>query len=301
MTLLLSLCLASSSVTVDPAVLLEALRKHDSSFSNATLRLQITRPFLYFDPEQGNEVLTGVVTCLGDVTAMNFTVQNDREPSYTPPGTRGYKEYDYAVNGSLNLWRPVAIDTLSSPESNKSIVRSELTQVFPEGAIQKVAIIDHHYLFDVGNEDNVYLVDQTMLATGRGFSRHLKAITQLKQLADGSLELTANGTYGAQQPGTWRLILEPQDYLVRSAEFTRPNGTNILRTASSGVMKSGSLSIAKQGSIVYEIAKDRAMTIEVTLGSIDAKGNDELVAAILKKVAEEPARPENVTDFRLSK
>lgn len=75
-----------------------------------------------------------------------------------------------------------------------------------------------------------------MWASGRGFSPHLKAVTDVRVDGNGLIGVTASGMLDEDEPGRWELQVDPTNaYLVRHAEFYNAKGNRGLTITTDGV------------------------------------------------------------------
>ena len=131
---------------------------------------------------------------------------------------------------------------------------------------------------------------------GRGYGRYLKRVLEQKRSKDGLLHLRAEGWLEPEEHGEWRLAVEPQTLLVRSAEFIT-QGKVAYRCRTSGHL-GDKVKIAASGRLEYpsEDEKDtfwfRVEFSEFRLAFVEA-----LYRAVRQRV-EQPESGTEIIDTR---
>lgn len=215
-----------------------------------------------FDPNQGIVIEDCEVTWTVEGSfAMKKTNHYEKDiPIFGALGTGGYRSWDYDRDGNLIVWRDVESYILFTPERNDRIQKSKAFRVDPNGKLAREGNIHttlHQY--PIGNRGNTHEFDKLLLATGRGFSGHLRSITSVKSLPSGQVQVTAHSSVGH----TWELTIDPNsDYLVRKAILTREreNKPTIVVT-SGGIMMKNGIKTGKYGTYRYSGSPERSFEI----------------------------------------
>lgn len=104
-----------------------------------------------------------------------------------------------------------------------------------------------HYPMDI---DSFAMDEGEILhVAGRGYGRYLQRVLEQKRSKDGLLHLRAEGWLEPEEHGEWRLTIEPQTLLVRSAEFIT-QGKVAYRCRTSGLL-GDKFKIAASGRLEY--------------------------------------------------
>ena len=225
-----------------------------------------TKDNQFNDPNQGMVYMDCEATWTGEgLFAMKITYHYEHTPVFGRLGSCNYTPIDYDQEGNLIVWRIMEKYILSAPERNESVLRIESTFVDPNGKLLNKGS-SHTKLrrYPPSNHSHMYEFNQSELAAGVGFSKHLGAITSVKPLPLGLIKTTSQGSFGPSLRGTWELTVDPnEDYIVRKALFTqlgRDEPTIVV--TSNGLITKDGLTLAKHGTFKYSNFLD--VSVEVT-------------------------------------
>lgn len=204
-----------------------------------------------FDPNQGMVVIECALSRTEHAFAMKMIYHYEHPPTFAHIGSNNdYRPVDYDADGNLIVWRTLEKYILSTPERNDNIEKLKSLFVAPNGKVlHKSGNHTRLTRFPIGNPNNMYEFNMYQLATGRGFSRHLRTVTSVESLSSCLTKVTATGSYWSSLPGTWELTLDANsDYLVRKAILT-PHGLDIpaIEVTSTGLVAKDLLKIARNG------------------------------------------------------
>lgn len=237
---------------IDPNTVLEELRDADRAFTQrCAISAKVERP----------DKLHPVVIYRTHIArdATRIAIHEDQfdyplPPYYVPP-KHSRSPLDHDPYG--NYWLYQRRETFSLVE-RQTVVEYEIvslvsvtpsrTLVRPSGSLTHVLCIDEEKPRLTGYVR--FRAEQTLLASGRGFSRYIERAIEAKKLENGQILLRARGVFN-HAPGEWRLVIEPQHrYLVREAQFYADAEPNTIteRWQMTGLQIAHGVPIAKYGS-----------------------------------------------------
>lgn len=252
--------------------LLNLLSQRDRVFNSTGYKISFvitTDNNQFNDPNQGMVFMDCTVTRAEEGHAMKIVNHYEHPPVFavrTKPGDgshHDYRAFDYNADGNLIVWRTLEKYILSTPDRNDTLEKVRVFFVDPNGQIAETDDNLKLHRWPIGSLDSMYEFRQFQLATGRGFSKRLGAVTSVRTLSSGLTKVTSLPLHGSGPEGSWELTIDPNsDYLVREATFT-PDGADkpTIEVTSTGVISKDGIKIAKNG--VYKSSSGLELSIEV--------------------------------------
>lgn len=264
-----STALTSPVVDSRSVVPLDDLRAADAFIAAPfTASFEMRRSASWFDPDQGDMVMSCVLTSANGELGLSVVNNYERAPRYQAPRTPGYERIDFDKLANLIVWRSLESFALSSADLNRVWDLQQMSRVSPAGGVINSYVLPQVYDHALGNPDGVYQADQFWLALGRGFSRHVREIRAQQSTPDGLTETRAGGGFGSGLSGEWKITSDPaRGGLVRSAVLIEDAGyipSITVRTFGSIEVAPGVI-LPTSGEIVFDHHDTWEDKIEVTL------------------------------------
>ncbi|MCP3903610.1 MAG: hypothetical protein GY715_08235 [Planctomycetes bacterium] len=299
----ISVALITLRTTAKPAAgdILAELAARDAALCSGgfTSTFEMRLPAVLFDAGQGDEVDQGIVTCSATEVGVSLDATYEQDPIHRAVDTFNYHEMD--VDEALNLivWRTAAKQTLSAPDLNDTIADKEVL-IVDSGNV--VISTDPHrmlYRYAVGEDDNIFVYEQFLLASGRGYAQHLATLVSETPLGGGLTEVVATGTYGVGYPGTWTLIVDTlADLLVRSASFVDDETAEVaLTTTCTGSLTDGGQTIGASGTYNYDVNAGHIYTVEFTNLTFVATTDAILLLDLRTAITAPPLKGSETVDY----
>jgi hypothetical protein len=254
-------------IDINGTELLNLLIKKDQISSTTGYKISFivaTQDNQFNDPNQGMHFIDCNATWTTEgYFVMKKTNHYEHQPVFAPPGSRGYKFYDY-YDDNLIVWRTIEEYVLSSPERNDTLEKVKVFFVDPNNRIVQTGDNIMLHRWPINNPYSTYQFKYYQFPMGRGFSRHLGSVKSEKSLSSGLLKVTSQGSHGPGLNGTWELTIDPNsDYLVREAIFTMEGELKPTKViTSSGVIENDGIRLAKCGT--YKSSSGFELSIKMT-------------------------------------
>lgn len=205
----------------------------------------------------------------------------------------------YADNGNLTVIANKKTRILFDEQKTAKIEDRVESVISPSDALIDSRVVSNRIVFHP-NDSIVLEVPKIRLlwTLGRGYARHLKKITKVEGLKDGTLQVVAEGVNGGSA-GKWELLIDPSlAYLVRSARFFAPNEKKErLFISNVGLMADADSCYPTNGKYSFDIA-GTVVTYELKFNTARLQFDNELMRRI-SAAFEEPFPPNSdVHDYR---
>lgn len=298
-SLCLSLCPLANAGPPTGEALLQSLRANDAAlFDGFTLSMSMRTPpgHSRLDDERAEEHCT----ITGNPATRGLTKRGTyaQRPRYHAVGSAGYDAMDYDTDGNLYVWRPVRTAVLKTLGLNDVYSRQLMTVLSSEGDVIKEEAYETLARYRPSGKDSLYEFDRILLVAGRAFSQHLTAITDVTEMPDGIIKVTAAGSYGSGMKGTWELTVDPvAENMVRSATFTY-QGTLLFASASSGTIWFAGFAIPETGSLTYYLPGDREFRVDIHFERFQKGLDGALVDTLKSRVTSDLPPQSEIIDYR---
>lgn len=242
---------------INPAELVNLLNQRDQIFSTAGYKISFTvatQDNQFRDPNQGMIFRDCEFTWPKEgVFAMKINNHYEHPPIFSKLGPKKYRTGDYDDKGNLIVWRTIEEYTLCTSDRNDTISKLRVFFVDPNNRIVQTGDNTMLYHWPIDKPYSMYQFKDYQFPTGRGFSRHLGAITLTKTLPSGLTKVNSKGSLAPGVPGTWELTMDPNsDWLVREATFTMEGQLEPTKViTSSGIIEKDGIKLARYGTYKY--------------------------------------------------
>ncbi|MCG8407994.1 MAG: hypothetical protein MI923_22580 [Phycisphaerales bacterium] len=286
------------------APVLNALQASDLSLPDSfTVTFEMSIPTVRFDPDQGTTICECKLTYQNGVRGLSVESPLTNNLTYRAPGTAGYQDIDYDEEGNLLIWHSARKVCLSAGDVNRAFDEQELFRIHPDGTVVLDHVHPQTYEYRVGSENNVHEFEKFRLATGRGFSKHLRALNSEIPLQDPVQMFDVQGVLGASLTGAWEISVdEDADHLVREAVFWSDNMADhpAVRVEAYGDIIDGSDPvIASAGTIEYDHGGDgQTYLVEINVLDYSTAVDEEHLTSLRQRLVDELPEAVEVVDFR---
>jgi len=152
-----------------------------------------------------------------------------------------------------------------------------VSTVGPAGNIVREDTCDLALFFDPGSDVPTFARDYGLRSMGRGFSRFIERVTDVKELAGGKFDLCAEGRLNDSYPGRWELVIEPEaGWMVREARFLNRHGRFVKEMTNEGLIRAGPLAIPKTSEMDWPTTISLDSKIGVNFETVRAGFDEEL-------------------------
>lgn len=287
------------------APVLKTLQETDLKLPGSfTVTFEMSIPTVWFDPDQGTTSCQCMLTYLDGVRALSVESPLTESLVYRPQGDGTYQDMDYEEDGTLLVWHSARKYCLSAGDINRALDEQELYFVHPWGAVTLDHVHTQVYEYRVGSEENVHEFEKFRLATGRGFSKHLRTLNTEPSVSQGAMQtLDVRGVFGPSLKGDWAMKLDVEhDRLVREAEFWSDNSVQgegpAIRVDAYGDMIVGSdPALASAGVIEYGQGPGRTYPVEFNVLDYSTTADEEHLASIRQLLENEIPESAEVIDY----
>lgn len=290
------------------APILNALKASDVALSDSfTVVFELRVPASTFNADQGTLVKECTLTYLDGVIGLSMVTTQADDLIYSLPGPEnGLKTMDYDKDRNLLVWRSNSKNCLNAPDLNLSIDEQELFVVSPSGEVTSNHVHNQAYKYAIGSEENAYEFGQFRLATGHGYSQHLKSLIEEPTAIENELlQVNARGVFGeGGYVGAWYLTVDSSEgNIVQEAFFHADAAVDrpALRVESYGApIDAGAIPISSAGVIEYVRGPDRSHTVEFVVIDYSDTADEQHLADLRELLTNEIPIGTEIIDYSVS-
>ena len=274
-----------------PDVTLESLRQFDTAGLPAyTLRVTIEEPVQTVFRRQGIARYACVLTRGAPGFAASCKAEELPKPIYQPPGSSGYMEPEYDIEGNLAVGMRSKWLTLSTATTNETYDEGRTFFVNRQGAVLKRGGVSgtlSRYPPDDLWGWSLSKLRRVWWALGRGLPGDFESIVSASE-PEGLRRVEIRSKLEGRWPGVWRAAFDTQaSSLIRVASFISNARSDVsVEVTSKGVRQFGSVTLAEEGVVCFPHPHNPFET-RVVLKDFEARFDEGLfkqVEATLKRV-----------------
>ncbi len=274
---------AEGGVRADPPpVTLESLRQCDAAnFPAYTLRVRIEEPVQTVFRRQG----IGTSACTLTRGEAGFAALCEAEqlpkPVYHPPGSPGYMDPEYDLDGNLVVHMRSKWVTLLTPTTNETFKEGRSFFVNREGVVVKTGVtrrLDRWAPDDLSGWA-LSKLRRVWWALGQGISGDFERV--LRRSEDGGLRRIGVHSKRGRWPGVWHTAYQMQPSpVIREASWISDARSDVsVEFVTKGARRFGAVTLAEEGVVRFPFPKNPIET-RVILKDFDPRFDEELFTQV---------------------